>query len=85
MLLRYQGDWDGAERLLRQSLAEQHRLYGPQHPRTGDSAAALASFLQEKGDYTAAAEYHRQALAIRRKVLGGTHPRVAKFISICYN
>ena len=71
------GDREQSERLLRESLAMQRRLYGERHPELALSLNNLALVLQMKGDLDGAEATYRQALAMRRELLGDVHPDVA--------
>lgn len=71
------GDREQSERLLRESLAMQRRLYGERHPELALSLNNLALVLQMKGDLDGAEATYRQALAMRRELLGDVHPEVA--------
>lgn len=77
LLLRYQGDYNGSERLLRESMAMKRRLLGDKHPEIAMSLQNLAQVLQLKGDLEAANSTFRQALAMQRELLGNVHPDVA--------
>jgi tetratricopeptide (TPR) repeat protein len=81
MLLRYQGDYDGSEQLLRESQAMYRRLLGDKHPEIGMSLHNLALLLELKGDLDGANSTFRQALAMRRELLGNAHPDVAQTLS----
>jgi tetratricopeptide (TPR) repeat protein len=81
LLLRYQGDYDGSEQLLRESLAMYRRLLGDKHPEIATSLHNLALVLELKGDLDGANSTFRQALAMRRELLGNDHPDVAQDLS----
>jgi serine/threonine-protein kinase len=81
MLLRYQGDYDGSERLLRESQAMYRRLLGEKHPEIAMSQHNLALVLELKGDLPGADSNFREALAMRRELLGKVHPEVAQTLS----
>ncbi|HEV3181559.1 MAG TPA: toll/interleukin-1 receptor domain-containing protein [Steroidobacteraceae bacterium] len=81
LLLRYQGDYDGSEQLLRESQAMYRRLLGDKHPEIAMSLHNLALVLELKGDLGGANSSFRQALAMRRELLGDAHPDVAQTLS----
>ena len=77
-LQKDRGDLPGAEKLYRQVLAIDRRLYGEDHPEVAQCRRALALTLivQAKRPEEAKALL-RQALASQRKVLPKTHPDIA--------
>ena len=77
LLLRYAGDYNGSERLLRESMAMYRRLLGDKHAEVATSLQNLALVLQAKGDLEGANATFRQALAMQRELLGDVHPDVA--------
>jgi tetratricopeptide (TPR) repeat protein len=78
MLLRYKGDYEESEQLLRESLAMNRRLLGDKHPEVAMSLHNLALVQELKGDLEGANASFRQALAMRRELLGNVHPDVAQ-------
>ena len=77
LLLRYKGDYNGSEQLLRESMAMLRRLLGDKHPEIAKSLHNLALVLELKGDLEGANSAFRQALAMQRELLGNVHPDVA--------
>jgi tetratricopeptide (TPR) repeat protein len=77
MLLWRQGDYDGTEKYINESLAMYRRLLGEKHIYIADGLENLASTLQDKGDLARAEAICRQALGMFRELLGDTHPKVA--------
>jgi tetratricopeptide (TPR) repeat protein len=77
LLLRYKGDYDGSEQLLRESMAMKRRLLGDKHPEIAMSLHNLAQVLELKGDLDGANTAFQQALAMQRELLGNAHPDVA--------
>ncbi len=71
------GDLAGAERLYRQVLATQRRLYGEDHPEVAQCRRALALTLIAQAKPDEAKTLLRQALAAQHKVLPKTHPDIA--------
>ena len=85
-LLRFLGEYDEAEQLLREALAIRRELLeddaDPEAtPELTQSLNSLAELLREKGDYTAAEEPYREALAIRRKLWGERDPKVIESLN----
>ena len=72
--LALNGQYAGAEPLLRRALAIQEKTLGPEHPETATSLNNLAYLLESTGDYAAAEPLCRRALAVREQVLGPEHP-----------
>jgi tetratricopeptide (TPR) repeat protein len=77
LLLRYAGDYNGSEQLLRESMAMKRRLLGDKHPEIAMSLHNLAEVLELKGDLEGANSAFQQALAMQRELLGNVHPDVA--------
>ena len=70
LLLRDQGDFDGAEPYFRRALEAQKKALGPEHPSTFVSISNLVDLLAKKGDM-AAAEAMREAFgAANRGTIG---------------
>jgi tetratricopeptide (TPR) repeat protein len=75
--LRRQGQLATAEDLLRESLAEQERSLGPDHPDTISTLSDLAGVLAER-DLAADAEAVLDEVVVRQeRTLGPDHPAVA--------
>jgi tetratricopeptide (TPR) repeat protein len=81
LLLRYKGDYEESEQLLRESLAMNRRLLGDKHPEIANSLHNLALVQELKGDLDGANASFRQALAMQRELLGNVHPDVAFTLS----
>jgi serine/threonine-protein kinase len=71
------GEVDEAEALLREILADEHRLYGEEHPRIAFSLSHLGETMWARGRPEEAESYMRSALDMRRRLLGEDHPAVA--------
>ncbi|HEX3126118.1 MAG TPA: tetratricopeptide repeat protein [Thermoanaerobaculia bacterium] len=71
------GDLPGAERLYRQVLSAQRRLYGEDHPEVAQCRRALALTLIVQAKPGEAKALLRQALASQRRVLPKDHPDIA--------
>ena len=72
--LHDQGRYAEAESELRDIIAIQERVLGPEHPDTLSSRNNLANALSSQGKYAEAEAEHRAVLAIRERVLGPEHP-----------
>jgi tetratricopeptide (TPR) repeat protein len=81
LMLRDHGDYDGSEKLLKESLAMEQRLVGDRHAQTALYLNNLAQVLQLKGNLAGAESTFRQALGIQRALLGDTHPDVANTLN----
>jgi len=71
------GDYEQAERLMREALAMNRVLVGDKHPWIAMSLNNIANVLQDKGDLAGAEALYQQCLAMRRELLGEVHPDVA--------
>jgi serine/threonine-protein kinase len=71
------GDLSGAERLYRQVLPIQRRVYGKDNPELAQCLRALALTLISKGEPEEPKALLREALASQRKVLPKGHPDIA--------
>lgn len=71
------GNFDQAERLARQGLAEAEKTFGPVHRNTETSVSNLALVLRFQKRYEEAEKHYRRALALRESLLGATHPSTA--------
>jgi tetratricopeptide (TPR) repeat protein len=81
LMLRDQGDYDQAERLLQESLAMYRRLLGDRHPNLGYALNNLGLVQHIKGDFAEAEATYRQALGMQRELLGEVHPDTALTLS----
>ena len=81
LMLRYQGDYAGAEPLLRRALGIAEQTLGPDHPTTGDRLNNLGLLLKDQGDYGAAEPLLRRALAIAEQALGPGHPDTGAYLN----
>jgi CHAT domain-containing protein/tetratricopeptide (TPR) repeat protein len=77
MDLLSQGDYAGAEPLLRAALSMRRKLLGDEHPDVAQSLNNLAFLLMHQGDYAGAEPLFREALAMWRELLGDEHPDAA--------
>jgi CHAT domain-containing protein/Tfp pilus assembly protein PilF len=71
--LEDEGNYEAAEAILKQSLAQAERIGGPEHVAVTFSLNNLGDLYKQLGDYEQAEQYHLRALAIREKVLGPAH------------
>ena len=62
---------------MREVLAKEERVIGPEHPGVARDANVLAGICSRDGRYEEAEELYRRALAIREKVFRQDHPFVA--------
>ena len=69
-----QGDYHGAEPLLREALAGRRERLGDRHPDTLESISNLGGLLHEKGDLEGAEALAREAVQAKREALGDRHP-----------
>jgi tetratricopeptide (TPR) repeat protein len=76
-VLRLNGDLEGAEALLRQSLAVHRRTRGDTHAMTATTMHDLALTIGARGDQASAESLFRQAMDVHRRALGDSHPLVA--------
>jgi tetratricopeptide (TPR) repeat protein len=74
LVLDWQGKYEEAESMNRQTLARRETVLGPEHPDTLTSMSNLALVLVEQGKYEEAESMNRQTLARRETVLGPEHP-----------
>src|SRR5215472_13596952 len=63
--------------LLRDALAINEKVFGPEHPHTAQSLNDLALLLNHQGDRAGARPLFERALAVYEKVLGPEHPDTA--------
>jgi tetratricopeptide (TPR) repeat protein len=73
-----QDQYEEAEPLLREALAQRRRLLGSGHDATAESLDHLATMHQRRGEYASAEPHFREALAIRRGLLVTRPPRSHK-------
>lgn len=74
---RRAGNREEAERLFRDLLAVEIRIYGREHHLVATDMNTLGSLLSDMGRYDEAEELIREGLEIRRRVLGPEHYQVA--------
>ena len=75
-VLQMFGQASMVEPLLRESLVECERMFGPEHPNTLDCRHHLAVAFRAQGKYSEAEQEHRLLLKLRKRVLGAEHPSV---------
>ena len=78
--LESRGDYDGAEKAYRESLAMNRKLLSedhPDHPEIARNLGNLAFVLYAKGEHDAAIGMLRESLEMNRRELGAGHPNVA--------
>ncbi len=63
-----------AERLFRESLAVREKIFGRDHPETGQSLCNLALFLDTRSRTEEALGFYEQGLTVYEKALGPDHP-----------
>ena len=73
----YRGDYGVAEKLNRDALAIDLRLFGPRHPSVADVHNNLGAINMNRGNYVAAEKDNREALAISEQWYGPNHPETA--------
>lgn len=73
-MLRWQGDYAGAEKMYEEVLAIQRRVLGDAHPDTLRTRHNLAWVMASQNRYAEAELMHRQVLTDRGRVLGENHP-----------
>ncbi len=73
-----QGDYLGAETLLREALAKSRQAFGADDLTTADVHRLLAGCLHNKGDYPASEKQYRGALSILEKRLPPNHIAVVR-------
>merc|ERR1719424_1980044 len=81
LLLKDQGDLDGAEALLREALEARRETLGDRHPNTLISINNLGLLLKKQGDLDGAEPLLREALEAQRETLGDRHPDTLSSIS----
>ncbi|KAK0709372.1 hypothetical protein B0T26DRAFT_742842 [Lasiosphaeria miniovina] len=67
------GNYSGAERLYRQTLALQTKVLGSEDPDTLRTMNNLTNTVNYQGNYNEAEQLYRQTLALQTKVLGSEH------------
>ena len=82
LLYDAQGHWIEAERLYRQALAINEKIYGPEHSEVAAILNNLAWLLKTTNRQTEAEPLMRQALAIDEKSFGSEHTVVAVHLSV---
>ncbi len=71
------GEYENAEKIYRESLALNKKIYGEENIAVARNLNNLAAVLLSKGDTVEAVQMLDQSLAIRRQILGDEHPDVA--------
>ncbi|MBK9386611.1 MAG: tetratricopeptide repeat protein [Planctomycetes bacterium] len=78
LALRDTGDYEAAERLLRQVVDLRSRHLSPESSETLSSRTALGNVLRRQGKLDAAEQEHTCVLSIRERVLGADDPETMK-------
>ena len=73
IIARDRGDLAEAERLLRQGLAIDRAVYGPEHVTVGFDLNELAVVFRARGQPDSAIPLLRDALALSRQLVGDSH------------
>jgi serine/threonine-protein kinase len=71
------GDYDEADKIIRESLVLREQLLGREHPAVANSLDALGELMLARGASDSAESLFRQALAIRRTLYDDHHTDVA--------
>jgi hypothetical protein len=69
-ILQAENRFSEAEALRRETLADEQKILGPEHPWTLFTMSELANTLSEEGKYTEADKLLRETLEIQRRTLG---------------
>jgi len=77
LILKAEGDLDGAVSYIQRALRIDEKVYGPEHRKVADLANNIGIILKKKGDLDGALRYIQQALKIDEKIDGPEHPEVA--------
>ncbi len=80
-MLESGGDYDGAEKSYRESMAMYSVLLGERHPYIATALNNLAFVIQSKGELPRAEATYRLALEMERSLLGEVHPEVANTLN----
>ena len=72
---------DAAAKLYEEALDGQSKAFGPEHPQTLRTVAALADVSERKDDLRAAEPLYRRALAGMEASLGSNHPETLNTMS----
>jgi tetratricopeptide (TPR) repeat protein len=76
------GNYDDADRSLREALKRQHKLYGSTHGEIARTQKVLAKVIAEKGDLNSAITLMRDVLGMQRELRGTEpHPDLAEAIN----
>jgi eukaryotic-like serine/threonine-protein kinase len=75
------GEYEKAEKMFREALTMQRRLFGNEHEDVAATLNNLALVLSDKGQIAEAEAMFNEALAIQRKLSGNEHPNVAGSLS----
>jgi tetratricopeptide (TPR) repeat protein len=81
IILKNNGDYEGAEKLVCRALEGHERELGPDHPDTLKSVNSLGLLLKRKGDSEGAEKLSRRALEGKERVLGPDHPETLKSVN----
>jgi len=80
-VLFFEGRYPDAERLLREAIALQRRVLGPEHPDTALSMAVLTRALRAQAKLAEAEQLQRETLAIQLRALGPENPNTLRSMS----
>jgi len=72
------GKFDQADSLLRSSLDERKRIFGPDHPQVAESLVALGLLRVDQAQWDDAERMVRDGLAMSKRNLPAGHPDIAK-------
>ena len=81
IILKNNGDNEGAEKLVCRALEGQERKLGQDHPDTLKSVNSLGNLLSINGDYEETEKLYRRALEGKERVLGPDHPETLKSVN----
>ena len=82
LVLRDQGDYDGAISRYEECLAIEKKALGEAHPEVATTISLIGRVLRDQGDYSGAISRYEECLELRKKALGEGHPKVAQTISL---
>jgi len=76
----WQGRYEEAEPLYKQSLSLSQEVLGEHHPHVAQGINNLAALYSSQGRYEEAEPLYKQALSLSQEILGERHPHVATSI-----
>ncbi|KAH3744867.1 tetratricopeptide repeat protein [Pelomyxa schiedti] len=81
LILKKEGEYEGAEKLITEAIEIAENRLGPSHPTVSKYISILADCYRKEAHHLKAEELYRRCLEIDRNAFGNAHPHVAECLT----